>query len=92
LDEIPSKAEWQMHVSEDRLEREPLDKLEHPGSDRDVVGMHRHAAVERMVCQSVVDYDPQRFKLVGWRVLADPPVEYEKLDCELVAVVEDLQV
>ncbi|KAH7335795.1 hypothetical protein B0J17DRAFT_667848 [Rhizoctonia solani] len=86
---IPTRASWKTYVTEENLDQEPLNQLATPQSSRGTEELRLKSVVENFIRNSIKDYSPLHWRLVGW----SSKKTYEGMNevSELIAVVEDLQ-
>ncbi|KAB5588513.1 hypothetical protein CTheo_8045 [Ceratobasidium theobromae] len=83
-----NRSVWRTYVSEERLNQEPLTKMEKPELHTGYMGLRTIAAIERFVTSQIARYDHRSWRLVGWNITQEHTTC--DVNSKLMVVVEDL--
>ncbi|CAE6456211.1 unnamed protein product, partial [Rhizoctonia solani] len=83
----PTKAEWQIYITEDALGHGPFTDLKQlEPDDHDTLKLM--GAIERLATHTIKDYDPRRHRFLGWNRIGDFQQE-EYTDFKTLIIYED---
>ncbi|KAG8713164.1 hypothetical protein FRC11_013065 [Ceratobasidium sp. 423] len=88
MSSLPTTCDWQLSVDADTLGQEPLNKINTPEMLNSLDDMYVASAMGRFVAESVQNYNPKRYRIVGWHVEL---VQREYPFIEAFVVCEDLE-
>ncbi|KAL5632085.1 hypothetical protein ACGC1H_000193 [Rhizoctonia solani] len=89
LGTVPSESDWSTYATKERLKQPPLNDMKTPGSVSGFEGLRVTAVMERVGARSITGYDPRRYRLFGWSMIAEH-TEIQ-IQCTLLVVFEDLE-
>ncbi|EUC58423.1 BTB domain protein [Rhizoctonia solani AG-3 Rhs1AP] len=89
LGTVPSESDWSTYATKERLKQAPLNDMKTPGSVSGFEGLRVTAVMERVGARSITSYDPRRYRLFGWSMIAEHTEV--QIQCTLLVVFEDLE-